>query len=214
MSCCSVPAGDTGRFFSRLSPLYRVRYGLLGLEKTQKHLIEGIRGAGLDGAAVLEIGCGTGDLQRAVLAEGAARTEGVDLSPRMLAAARRLARAAGLAARTAYREGDFVALADGIEPADITVLHKVVCCYPDVDALLDRSLVKTRRIYALTYPRDRLRVRFWFDLTARLLRLAGSVFRVYVHEPERMRRRIASDGFTLAYARSTASWHSEVYVRG
>lgn len=213
MTCCGAPTEDTSRFFSFLSVVYRIRYALLGFEETQKHLIEGIRRSGFGGARLLEIGCGTGDLHRALLERGAADAAGVDLSPRMLAIARRRAQESQMDTRTRYREGDFVALAESLEPADVTILHKVVCCYPDVDTLLDRSLEKTRRVYALTYPRDRRRVRFSFALSARMLRLLGSEFRPYVHDPQRIHAHIVEHGFQPAYTRTTSTWQTDVYSR-
>lgn len=61
MSCCTLPLADTGRLFSRLAPLHRLRFKLAGFEKTQRQLIEGIQAAGLAGAELLEIGAGAGE---------------------------------------------------------------------------------------------------------------------------------------------------------
>ena len=96
MTCCSPVNSDTGRLFSRFAELNRLRLRWLGPESTQRQLIEGMREAGLDGAELLEIGCGTGYLHRVLLQMGAARATGVDLSDKMLAIARTEAEAAGL----------------------------------------------------------------------------------------------------------------------
>ncbi|MEN8168473.1 MAG: class I SAM-dependent methyltransferase, partial [Pseudomonadota bacterium] len=66
----------------------RLRFRLFGLEKTQRQLIQGIKQAGLDGAELLEIGCGPGYLHQALLQSGAAHATGVDLAEGMLAEAR------------------------------------------------------------------------------------------------------------------------------
>lgn len=213
MTCCTVPAGDTGRFFSRLSFLHRLRYRLLGFEKNQKQLLQGIAQAGFKDCTVLEIGCGAGDLHQSLLTSGAAHATGVDLSERMLAEARASAKAAGLAERTEYRWGDFVEIADRLQDADITILDKVVCCYPDMESMVDRSLARTRRVYALTYPRDRRLTRLGVAIMARVLKLLGSEFRPYVHDPKRIRPRILIEGFQNVYTRRTAMWLTEVYAR-
>src|SRR5687768_6176659 len=59
-------------------------------------------------AAVLDPGCGTGVLARALAARAGAggRLVGVDQSPVLLAAARRLAEEEGVAARLDFRLGD------------------------------------------------------------------------------------------------------------
>ncbi len=52
-------------------------------------------------------------------------------------------------------EGDFMTLDERIDNADICLLDKVVCCYPDAQGLVQKSLAKTKQVYGLTYPRDR-----------------------------------------------------------
>jgi 2-polyprenyl-3-methyl-5-hydroxy-6-metoxy-1,4-benzoquinol methylase len=213
MSCCSLPLADTSRFFSRLARLYRWRFRLFGFEKSQRQLIEGIRQAGLHGQSLLEIGCGAGHLHQALLQAGARRAVGVDLSGRLLEEARRAARQAGLDARTDYRPGDFVQLANEIPAADITILDKVVCCYPEPERLLAAALNRTRRVLALSYPRDRLLTRTGVVLMSALLRLTGCRFRPYVHDPAAIERWITAGGFQRRYSTRTYAWLTDVYVR-
>jgi 2-polyprenyl-3-methyl-5-hydroxy-6-metoxy-1,4-benzoquinol methylase len=213
MSCCSIPCTDTSRFFSHLARLYRWRFRLFGLEKTQRQLIEGIRQADLTGKDLLEIGCGAGHLQRALLRSGARQAIGVDLSARLLEEARREAQQAGLSARTDYRQGDFVGLADELAAADIVILDKVICCYPDPERLLAAALDKTRRVLALTYPRDRLFTRAGVALMAALLRLAGCRFRPYVHDPANIEHWIRRAGFRRHSHALTFAWLTEIHMR-
>lgn len=214
MSCCAAGATDTDRFFSRLAPFSRLRFRLFGFERSQKQLMAGLPRSSLADASILEVGCGAGHLHQALLrGSGAARAMGVELSARMLEAARASARAHGLAERTDYRHGDFVPLASSLPDADITILDKVICCYPDAETLLARALERTRRICALTYPRDRRVTRAVAELQAKLLRLAGSTFRPYVHDPQRIERAVASHGFTKTYEDQTAVWLTQVYGR-
>jgi len=213
MSCCSIPCTDTSRFFSRLTRLYRWRFSLFGFEKSQRQLIDGIRRAGVEGNTLLEIGCGAGHLQRALLQSGAHRGVGVDLSARLIGEARLEAQRAGLAARTDYRQGDFVDLADEMEPADIVVLDKVVCCYPDAERLLAAALNRTRRVLALTYPRDRAATRAGVALMTALLRLAGCRFRPYVHDPASIEHCIRRAGFHLHSRSHTFAWVTDIHLR-
>jgi SAM-dependent methyltransferase len=213
MACCSLPSADTSRFFSRLARLYRWRFRLFGFEKTQRQLLAGIRQHGLADANLLEIGCGAGHLHQALLQAGARQAVGVDLSARLLEEARREALQAGLAARTDYRQGDFVALADEIAPADIAILDKVVCCYPDPERLLAAALDRTRRVLALTYPRDRLLTRSGVALMAALLRLTGCRFRPYVHDPASIEHWIRRAGFRRHCRSTTFAWLTEIHLR-
>jgi 2-polyprenyl-3-methyl-5-hydroxy-6-metoxy-1,4-benzoquinol methylase len=84
--------------------------------------IRGIRDRGIEGATLLEVGCGPGYLRRALLGLGASRATGVNLSARMLETVRAGAKAEGLAKRTAYVQGDFVHMADEVPEADVVVL--------------------------------------------------------------------------------------------
>jgi len=153
-----------------------------------------------------------GHLHQTLLERGASSALGVDLAPRMLEEARRWAAERGLAERTRYVEGDFVFLSEPIETADITLLDKVVCCYPDADALIGKALEKTRRVVALTYPRDRWLVRVGIFLGGWAMRLIRSGFRPYLHHPVQIQDRILRAGFEKRYEGSTWIWLTQVFV--
>ncbi len=213
MTCCSIPCTDTSRFFSRLAALHRWRFRVFGFEKTQQQLLDGIQQAGIEAAELLEIGCGVGYLHQALLQAGARTATGVDLSDRMLVEARQLALKTGLGERTDYLQGDFVALVDTIPQADITIMDKVVCCYPEPERLLNAALDKTRRVLALTYPRDRLPVRLLVAIAAFFLKLFGSDFRPFVHDPAAIVHWITSRGFASQTRVTTPGWLTEIYLR-
>jgi hypothetical protein len=72
-SCC--PSGGYHRFFNqrfarRLANPYRKR----GLETTAQRMVEFLQAAGVEGASVLEIGGGIGEIEVELLQAGAART--------------------------------------------------------------------------------------------------------------------------------------------
>ena len=87
------------------------------------------------GAAVADLGCGTGSLACLLAQEGCA-VRGVDLSPRMVAAAR--AKATGLAVDATFEVGD---AADPPLPdasADVVLVRHVLWALPDPDAAVAR----------------------------------------------------------------------------
>lgn len=176
--------------------------------------MSGLEAAGFKDASVLEVGSGTGFFHRQLLKKGASEVVGVDLAQRMVDEATAGAKAEGLEGRVRYLVGDFVALSDEIENVDVTVLDKVVCCYPDAEALLGRSLAKTRRVYALTYPRDRALARLGMGFTNAMMWVLRSCFRGYVHDPRQIRRWVEEAGFVLQSEELTTLSRSEVYVRG
>ena len=162
---------------------------------------------------MLEIGSGVGYLHQTLLQQGATSATGVDLSPKMIAEAVAAAKEKSLDDRTSYIQDDFVNVSESINNADVTILDKVVCCYPDADALVHKSLAHTNRVYALTYPRDRWFIRFGSRLMAGVFWLLRVDFRNYVHSPALLERWITDEGFTKQYENLTKTWQTQVYVR-
>lgn len=214
MSCCCPHSRSGSRLFSRYARRYRRRFEKKGLEASERQLVEGIERAGFANASLLEIGSGVGYLHQYLLQHGAATAVGVDLSPRMVEEAEALARKNGLAERTRYRVGDFIEQADSFEPADVVILDKVICCYPDAERMVKTSVARARRVYAYTIPRDRWYTRLFITIGALLLRLVRSSFRSYVHRPERIEAWVSAAGFTNRYENQTLVWLTRVYARG
>ncbi len=212
MSYCCPHDNGAARLFSRFACRQLRRYDKRGFQPSQFHLIEGLTQAGVSGASLLEIGCGVGYLHQQLLQQGAARATGIDLADRAIAQARESAARRGLGDRTDYRVGDFIEIAERVPVADVAILDKVICCYPDAEALVRESLARTRRVYAYTIPRDRWFIRAGAAGLALLLRLSGSPFRSYVRDPERIEAWVRARGFIPRYRNQTAFWLTQVFV--
>ena len=213
MSCCCPHSNSANRFFSFFASRYRRRFEKKGFEPSQKQLLEGLQQAGYRDAKVLEIGSGVGHLHQTLLEQGAASAVGIDLASRMVDEAQHWAEVRKLAGRTDYLEGDFMEIHESLSGADVTVLDKVVCCYPDADGLVHASLKKTNRVYALTYPRNRWYIRTMMGISAFMLKLVRSDFRPYVHDPEVIEKWITETGFSKAYQNNNMVWLTQVYVK-
>jgi magnesium-protoporphyrin O-methyltransferase len=112
-----------------------------------------------------------------------------------------------------YLGGDFVRLADGVEPADLVALDRVICCYPDMKALVERSSALARRRYGLVYPRDTWLARLGIAVENFGHRLSGSAFRAYVHRTAEVEAILAARGFVVRIRRSNLIWQMAVYER-
>jgi magnesium-protoporphyrin O-methyltransferase len=182
-------------------------------------LLEALTEAGLQGRTVLDVGCGIGDLALATLARGATRAEGIDLSPRAIDEARRLAAERGLAERTRFDVGD--GSTRELPKADVVVLNRVVCCYPDVDGLLERSLAAAGSVYAFTAPVSRgpagvlNRVQTWFgNASYRMRKKKYAGFRTFVHDVGRIDELVRAAGFRpVRRERRRVVWDLAVYAR-
>lgn len=213
MSCCCPHSRSAGRFFSRFARRYRRRFQKKGFEPSQRSLLEGIERAGFQNATILEIGSGVGALHQHLLKQGAASAVGVDLAPTMIEEAEALARENGLEDRTRYRVGDFVEEAETFDPADVVILDRVICCYPDAERIVQKSAAQARRAYAYSIPRDRWFIRLGAAFMALVFRLLRSDFRPYVHDPARIDAWLTAAGFARRYENHTVAWLTRAYVR-
>ncbi len=212
-SCCCHTQAASG-LFSRFAKYYRHRYRWFGLESSQRQLVAGLNQAGFRDATLLEIGCGVGYLHQWLLKQGAAMAIGVDLSPGMLEEARELAREQGLGDKVSYLQGDYVELSKDIACADIVILDKVICCYPDAETLLASATENANRILALTYPRVHLINRLGMGILNRFLALIGSDFRTYLHDPAHIQRYLSVLGWKKIYESNTLTWLNQIYLSG
>ena len=65
----------------------------------------------------------------------------------------------------------------------------------------------------LTIPRNRWYVRLVTALAALAMRLFGSDFRPYVHDPEQIDAWITAAGFAKRYEKQTLVWLTRVHAR-
>ena len=213
MNCCCPHSNSANRFFSFFAASYRKRFEKRGFEPSQEHLMEGLERAGYKDAKILEIGSGVGHLHQTLIEKGAASAVGVELASKMVDEARHWAEDRELADRTDYVQGDFMEIKDSLPDVEITVLDKVVCCYPDADGLVHSSLNKTSRVYALTYPRDRWYIHAMLGIAVLVLKILRSDFRPYLHPPENIEKWITETGFNKLYQNHNLVWLTQVYVK-
>jgi SAM-dependent methyltransferase len=176
-------------------------------------LLEG--DAALTAPTVLELGCGSGALTVALLKRGAARARGVDLSPGMLSVAVKRAEQAGVGDRAAFSVADGAVAA--VDPADWVVMDRVICCYPDVDALLAQATRAARHRIAFTCPTTRgwrgIINRLMWPLENVSMLVSRSGCRVFVHSLDRIERRLRDAGFTQVAQDRLGLWHAAIWDR-
>ena len=178
--CCS-PRGCDEFFDDRIARHDAKRYRKKGLDAAARRVVELVRARGVEGATVLEIGGGVGAIQIELLKAGAARTTNVELSPAYDRYARQLADEAGLGDRVARLLADVASDGADVEPADVVVMHRVVCCYPDYEALVGAAAARTRRMLVLTYPPRNVVSRSFVALANAFFRLRRREFRTFAH---------------------------------
>jgi SAM-dependent methyltransferase len=188
-------------------------YRKSGPASTTRWLLEGLRGNGVNGLSVLDIGAGVGAVHLELLKAGAASAVDVDGSPAYVTVAREEAARQGLADRMSYQVGDFVSLAPSIDPADLVALDRVVCCYPDMEALIRQSVARARLRYGLVYPRDAWWIRAGGAVLNSVARVARRRVRAYVHRTVEVDAIVRGAGFVPRLRRTNVFWQVAVYER-
>lgn len=205
MAGCCDPRGCDEFFGRRFAQRLAKRYRKKGLDKTARRMVAFLDEHGLEGASVLEIGGGIGDIQIELLKRGAAHATNLELSPGYDDAARALLRENGLEQRATRLIHD-IADTDGIEAADIVVLHRVVCCYPDYERLLTAAATHARRYVVFSYPPRNSISRLVVGGQNLLFRLLRKEFRTFAHPPSAMLAVLGDHGLQRTFAHHGAVW--------
>lgn len=185
MNCCSAKGCD--EFFTeRVARRDAARYRRSGIDGNARRVVDFAREHGIEGSTVLEVGGGVGAIQLELLRAGAAHAENVELSPAYEPFAGELLQEAGLEGRVERHLLDFASQGDEVQAADVVLLHKVVCCYPDYEALVGAAAAHARQQLVLTFPRESWWTKLGIGLANLIERARRRTFRVYVHPPAAM----------------------------
>jgi magnesium-protoporphyrin O-methyltransferase len=175
--------------------------------------LEELRRQPLEGRWLLDVGGGIGVIGAELADTGVANVTMVEASPAYLEVARREVGSRYGSRPTQFILGDFAAIADTLPKADVVTLDRVVCCYPDGEALLREAAERTLHLLAFTYPRNRWYIRMMIVLENFWRRLTGNKFRAFVHPPQRLEAVLKAGGLVRARRRGTFVWVLELYRR-
>jgi 16S rRNA G966 N2-methylase RsmD len=203
--CCD-PRGYDEVFGSHFARRLARRYRRRGLNATEQRIVDFLAARDVEGATLLEIGGGVGEIQLELLRRGAAEATNLELVDSYDVEARRLASDAGFANRVHRQLVDIAAAPDRVAAADIVVLHRVVCCYPDYERLLGAAADHARRLLVFSHPpRNALSVaalagqNVWFRAT-------GKTFRTFAHPPGEMLEVLRARGLRATYRYRGRVW--------
>ena len=210
--CCRPD--DYDKLFDEKNARAKAReYADKGLTDDARRIVDFVRARMSPGYSVLEVGGGVGAIQLELLRDGAARAVNVELATRYEAIASELIRERGLEERVERRLGDFVREADGIPAADVVVMQRVVCCYPDADALVGAAADHARRLLLMTFPVERWWIRVGLAAENLFFRLRGSTFRSFVHSTNAVVAVAQRHGMRLTEHRRGLIWQVLVLER-
>jgi hypothetical protein len=213
MATCCQCQGIESQFGRETAERELRRFRRRGPIRSTRRLIDALRSAGIRGASLLDIGGGVGAIHHLLLAAGATTAFHVDASASYIDAARDEAGRRGHANRVLFLHGDFVQWAADIPDADVVTLDRVICCYPDMPALVAHAADKARRLVGAVYPPDVWWMRLGVRTINAIMRMRHSAFRVFVHSPSAIESVLRSHGLARVDRRRTLVWEIAVFAR-
>jgi len=186
MSDCCSPKGYRWVFSERNARSEAKRYRRKGLDPTSRRVVAFLQQHGVEGRTVLEVGGGIGAIQIELLKAGASRAVNVELTSTYEKEATALLREAGLETRVHRQIMDFAETAGAVEGADIVILNRVICCYPNMPKLAGAAAAHTREVLVLSYPKETWWTRLGLGLGNLALRVARREFHVFLHPPRKI----------------------------
>ena len=161
---------------------------------------------GVEGTTVLEIGGGVGEIQVELLRRGVVRATNLEISTNYESEATQLLERSGMQGRVERRFMDIAQQPDEVGGADIVVLHRVVCCYPDYERLLSAAGNKAGRLFVFSHPPRNVVTRtvLWWDNALR--KMKGDSFRTFAHPPAAMLAVLEQAGLRSTYRWRGFGW--------
>jgi 2-polyprenyl-3-methyl-5-hydroxy-6-metoxy-1,4-benzoquinol methylase len=212
MTCCT-PDGYRTIFGAKTVERDVRRYARKGLVGSAQWLFERLHAATVTGRSVLEIGGGIGDLQLELIQAGASHATNIELVNTYEEGAGTLISERGFQEQIDRRIGDFGLHADKAPTADIVVMHRVICCYPDPDTLVAAACKHSGIRVAITIPTESWWVKLGFATMNAWFRMRRIDFQAYVHPVERMTAVAAMHGFHSTDEQRGRMWTSMILGR-
>jgi len=213
VNCCGRYSAAEKHFDRKVAERDLRRYRHKGAQGITRTLLTELRHWSLQEKHLLDVGAGIGVISAELAANGLSSTTLVEASPAYLDTARRVTEPYFISRPAQFLLGDFTVIAPTLNDADVVTLDRVVCCYPDAQALLRAAASRTRQLLAFTYPRDRWYVRTTIALENFIRGLKQNVFRTFVHKPEDMNAVLEAAGFVRVTRRDTLVWALDIYQR-
>lgn len=210
---CRQCEGIESQFSRKFAERELRRFRKRGPIPTTRRLLDALASAGVGDSTLLDVGGGIGAIHHTLLDAGVREAVHVDASSGYLAVAKEESTRRGHEGRVRFVGGDFVDVADELPDADVVTLDRVICCYHDMEGLVERSASKARRLYGAVYPREAWWMRLAGTLTNLVMRVRRSCFRLYLHPPADIDAVLRAQGLERRSLQRTVIWEVVVYAR-
>ena len=206
MSDCCTPKGYRQIFSEKNAAGEAKRYRRKGLDGTSKRIFDVISHGDLEGKTLLEVGGGIGAIEIELLKAGMAKAVNVELTPTYEAAAAELLVEDGLTDRVERRVMDFADAGSAVDTADVVVMNRVICCYPDMPKLAGAAAERARGLLVMSFPNRRWWTRLGLTLANFGFRVVRMEFRVFLHPPARIVAAVEERGLKIKHSQVGLLW--------
>jgi len=209
-NCCEITDNTFGEKEAKAGLKdYRTK----GPANQTKLILEAVRSLSLKDVALLDVGGGIGTIHHELLGDIAREATHVDASSAYLKIAREEATRLGHSNRVNFVHADFTDIALELKEADIVTLDRVICCYPDFRKLLKSAAGKSRKVVAMTYPRETWYTRIAWCIIDFFQRLGRDPFRVFLHPVAEMETLLNGEGLKKVLVKRLLVWEMALYQR-
>ena len=164
------------------------------MRKNSRPLVDMLSQLPLKDQTLLDIGAGIGTITFELFKKGIRQASYNDISQAYIDTFLKEASNQNLKEKVQWTKGNFVEVASSISSADLVVLDKVICCFPDFAQLVHRSVEKTNRWYAYSIPKNAWWVKWGHAYKEWTKRKKGDFFPTFVHSTKEIEHLIETQG--------------------
>jgi len=213
VSDCCTPKGYRQIFSDKNAAGEAKRYRRKGLDGTSKRIFDFIKDRGVEGKTILEVGGGIGAVEIELLKAGVTRSVNVELTPTYETAAGQLLLESGLTDRVERLVMDFADAGIEVQPADVVVMNRVICCYPDMPKLAGAAADRAKGMLVMSFPNRRWWTRLGLTLANFGFRVIRLQFRVFLHPPALILVAVEQRGFKTRLNQPGLIWQVVAFER-
>jgi len=213
MDCCSHCESIEQQFDLKKAQQKLKDYHIHGPQETTRILVSALITRGVEDKSLLDIGGGIGAIQHELFKAGISYATNLEASLAYLQICQEEANRLGHGSKIHHLHGNLAQM-QNLPISDIVTLERVICCYPDMETLVNLACQKTRYLLGLVYPHEAWWVKLGMDMIYNLkFRLTRNPFRVYLHPTEQVHDLVLSYDFKEVFFRKTGAWQIFVYAK-
>jgi len=212
MTCQHCKEADTVFKPWMVNPALK-RYRKKGPDKVTQIIIDTLKKKNLKKETLTDVGAGIGVIHHELLENGVVKANHVDASENFLKLAKQETERKNHTNKVTFYKADFVNLGPELPRAGIVTLDKVVCCYPDVTALLQHAGNKATRVIAMSFPKENLFFKTFVLFSNFSRKIRNRAFRNYIHKETNIESILLKKGFHPEFQSETFMWKIRTYEK-